>query len=49
MIDELEVTAARIVERTRLEQGKPRYVEDAETLTRVAAVLAREGAPHGVG
>lgn len=50
MIDELEAVAASIVERTRAEQGKPRHVEDVETLTRVAAVLlGREGGSHGMG
>lgn len=49
MIDELEAAAARIVERTRAEQGKPRYAED-EVVTRVAAVLLeRERSPRGMG
>lgn len=49
MIAELEAVAAAIVERTRAEQGKPRHVEDPETLTRVAAVLLRTGGRRGVG
>lgn len=51
MGDDLAAVAAAIVERTRAEQGKPRRVEDPETLTRVAAVLLsrREGVAHGVG
>lgn len=36
---ELERAAVEIVERTRLEQGKPRRVEDADTINRVAAEL----------
>lgn len=48
MIAELEVIAAEIVERTRAEQGKPRYVEDAETLTRVAVEISG-GSRRGVG
>lgn len=50
MTDELAQVAAEIVARTRAEQGKPRYVEDPETLTRVAALLLRtEGGRRGVG
>jgi hypothetical protein len=47
---DLAAVAARIVEQTRAEQGKPRHVEDPETLSRVALVLrAREGVLDGVG
>lgn len=47
-VDDVAAVAAEIVERTRAEQGKPRHVEDPETLTRVAAVLlARDGARGG--
>lgn len=46
---DLAAAAAEIVERTRAEQGKPRHVEDPETLTRVAAVLLQKEPSHGVG
>jgi hypothetical protein len=41
VIDDVAVVAARIVARTRAEQGKPRHVTDPDTLNRVAAVLRR--------
>lgn len=49
MTEELAIAAARIVERTRAEQGKPRRVEDRETLSRVAHVLLDRGGARGVG
>lgn len=45
--EEFSAAAARIVERTRAEQGLPRRVEDPETLRRVAVVV-REGS-RGLG
>jgi len=37
--DEVAAAAERLVERSRREQGLPRYVEDPAVLERVAAIL----------
>ena len=38
---DLTAAAAAIVERTRAEQGKPRYIEDPPTLASIARVMTR--------
>lgn len=44
--EEAATAAAALVERSRAEQGLPRYVEDPSTLRRVARILVtREATP----